>query len=526
MSELETSAARLIAALQLPAAYAHQVANIELFETHISWILLTGAYAYKIKKPVALGFLDFSTLERRKFYCHEEVRLNRRLAPELYLGVVAITGTIDTPAVGGDGKAVEFAVQLHQFSQDALLSRVLERRSLTLAHIDALALEIAEFHGRIRIAPVDGPFGSPEHVWKSMADNLEGLDASSSEPIGRLGEWCSREFHVRQEAFIHRKQQGFVRECHGDMHLGNMLLLDGKVVIFDCIEFNETFRWIDVLSELAFTVMDLEDRGGPSFAYRVLNSYLEQTGDYAGLTVFRYYLVYRALVRVKVASIRLRQHTAAPPQDEALVSEYRSYLELTAHYMRSVQPLLIITHGLSGSGKTTVTQPILEALGAVRIRSDIERKRLFGLGPLDNSKINSVENIYADDSTARTYNLLTELAAAVVEAGFSVIVDATCLKREQRGLFLQLAKKLGVPFAILDCRASEQCLAERIQRRLAASNDASEADATVLAQQLKEFEPLDANEQAHAIIIDSEDPRDVETVITRLRRLQGCDLDA
>ncbi len=298
MDEAKTLANRLLAALQSPTAYRHAVEAVRILETHISWVVLTGQYAYKLKKPVVLGFLDFSTLERRKFYCQEEIRLNQRLAPELYLGVVAIIGTPDAPTVCGDGEAIEFAVQMRQFPQEALLSRVLQRQLLTPAHIDELALQVARFHERIPASPAANLFGGLEQVWKCVAENLEQLatDAEHGDLIEQLKEWSIQEFQLRREAFVARKRQGFIRECHGDMHLGNMLLLDGKIVIFDCVEFNDGFRWIDVLSELAFTIMDFQDRGNPGYAHRVLNAYLELTGDYGGLVVVRYYLVYRALV--------------------------------------------------------------------------------------------------------------------------------------------------------------------------------------------------------------------------------------
>ena len=276
-------------------------------ETHISFVLLTGTYAYKIKKAVDFGFLDFTTLAARRFFCDEELRLNRRLAPELYLEVVPITGTVDAPVVGGPGPALEYAVKMREFPQNALASRLLAAGLLEPADIDSLAARVAEFHGGIAVAAADGAFGASDEILRLAQRNFEVLApllATSPEQseLDELRAWTEREHAARRGAFLRRRQQGFVRECHGDLHLNNIARIDGEIVIFDGIEFNEAMRWIDVMSELAFTVMDLEDRGRADLAHRFLNAYLERTGDHAGLAVLPFYLAYRALVRAKIAA--------------------------------------------------------------------------------------------------------------------------------------------------------------------------------------------------------------------------------
>lgn len=512
---------QLIGALRSPNAYRHPVDETQVLETHISWVILTGPFAYKIKKPVDMGFLDFTTLERRKFYCAEELRLNRRLAPDLYLGVVPITGPPHKPRFGGDGNPIEFAVQMRQFPQETLLSHVLERQELTPTHIDALAHQVADFHRRCAVAPADGRFGTWESVWRSMAELFDHLELGDEpEPTAQLlNRWCCEQLQEHKEQLSARRKQGFIRECHGDMHLGNMVLLNGRPMVFDCIEFNEDFRWIDVLSEVAFTTMDLEDRGAPAFARRFLNAYLDETGDYAGLTLMHYYLVYRALVRAKVACLRLRQADVEAEERRHETSKYASYLQLAERYARAPRPSLIITHGLSGSGKTTFTQSLLEAIGAVRVRSDVERKRLFDLKALDRSQAGSAEGIYAPESTQRTYARLAELSGAVLSGGFSVIVDATFLKQEQRERFRRLAAQLKAPFAILDFRASENVLRERIVKRSQLRTDASEADLAILAVQQTCHEPLEASEQRDAIPVDTVQTDALTHAISRLQEL-------
>ena len=294
---------------------------VEVVETHISWVLLAGDYAYKIKKAVNLGFLDFSTLEKRRFYCAEELRLNRRLAPDLYLEVVPIAGSADHPVLNGPGPAIEYAVKMRRFPQACLLDQVLLRGELTPETIDAIARRIADFHGRTAIADNESPFGTPERAHLPVAENFAQIRPRlrDNEDLIRLDElerWSEREYQARFNALAARKARGLIRECHGDLHLGNMALLDGEAVPFDCIEFSDNLRWIDVISEAAFLAMDLQDRGRPDLARRFLNAYLEQTGDYEGLEVLRYYLVYRAMVRAKVACIRAGQDgTVCRPLD-------------------------------------------------------------------------------------------------------------------------------------------------------------------------------------------------------------------
>jgi aminoglycoside phosphotransferase family enzyme/predicted kinase len=505
---------QLVQSLQSPGAYNHPVSHIRLLETHISWVILTGKYAYKLKKPVNLGFLDFGTLERRRFYCQEEIRLNRRLAPDIYLGVVPITGTPEAPSMAGTGSPIEFAVQMREFPQEALLSHVLQRGELMPHHIDALAREIAGFHSRIEIASPNSPFGNPDVVRQTTEESLAHLmpGNQSNALVEHIKSWCRAEFDARRDEFLRRKQHGFVRECHGDTHLGNMLLLDGRPVLFDCIEFNERFRWIDVLSEVAFTVMDLEDRGNSAAARRFLSEYLEETGDYSGLFVFRYYLVYRALVRAKVTSIRLDQEDILPDERKALLTEYDGYVDLAERYTRPPQPILAITHGPSGSGKSTVAEAVVEQLGAIRVRSDVERKRLRGLKPLERTE-RKAEDVYSAAATDRTYARLAELASAAVRAGYPVVADATFLKRSQRQQFQRLATQLDVPFVILDLQASENDLRRRVTERAMAGGDASEADLAVLMQQLATRELLDEEEHACSIPVSSDQPRTAATAM-------------
>ncbi|MDS4029526.1 MAG: AAA family ATPase [Candidatus Contendobacter sp.] len=493
--------AALIAALRQPARYPHPVATVEHLQTHISHVLLAGDYAYKIKKPLNLGFLDFTSLERRKYYCEEELRLNGRLAPEIYLNCLPIGGEPANPVLGGGGTAIEYAVRMRRFPQKALLDRVLATGRLKPRHLDALARRLAEFHRAIPAADPAASFGKPEQVRQPMLDDFTCTrpllaDPTDREILAAVGRWTLAASERLWPRLAERKAGGWIRECHGDLHLGNMVLTDAEqIVIFDCIEFNDDFRWIDVINDLAFLTMDLRFRGAGGFAQRLLNTYLEYSGDFAGAALLSYYQVYRAMVRAKINAIQASQDGIPEPARIAVRAACRDYLRLALALTQEPVPFLLITHGVSGSGKSRRTGQLLERFpGAIRIRSDVERKRLFGLGPLDNSGSTLGEGLYTLEANARTYQRLYDLADGSLVAGCPVLVDATFMKRAHRQPFRELAGRRGVPFILLDCAADPDTLRARVAARRARGDDAAEADVKVLERQLRYDEPPVADE--------------------------------
>jgi len=353
----------------------------EYFETHISWVLLTGKFVYKIKKPVNFGFLDFSTLEKRRVCCEQELRLNRRLAPRIYLDLVSISGSYQL--MPASGEALEYAVKMLQFPQSAQMDHMLEAGKLTIGHMDAIARMVAEFHQAVAVANESMDHGSKTAVINPVIENFIQIEqhsdiAAYKDVLSKLKKWSDNEFSRLETVFTQRKRDGFIRECHGDMHLRNLVWLeDAGPVAFDCIEFNPALRWIDVISEVAFLVMDLQDRHQSQLANRFLNSYLEVTGDYAGLTPMPFYLCYRAMVRAKVDILRLEQKNVSQQERAGIIAEFESYLELASGYTRQSSPKLILMRGVSASGKSTVSSALVDTLGAIRIRSDVERKRMF-----------------------------------------------------------------------------------------------------------------------------------------------------
>jgi uncharacterized protein len=527
----------LVNALMDPSLYDHPVESFQVIETHISWVLLTGPYAYKIKKPVNLGFLDFSALDRRRFFCEEELRLNRRLAAPLYLAVVPITGSRAAPRFGGEGPVVDYTVKMRQFPQEAQLDRLVERDALRVEQVEVLAAELAAFHQQVDRAEAGSPFGSPERIVRPMRENFEQIRSSfgkqagdepadpdslppdRAEQLRRLQSWSEADIAARRDAFARRKAGGFVRECHGDLHLANMVLWEGRVLPFDCLEFDPYLRWIDVMSDLAFVTMDLAKRGRPEWAGRLLNAYLEATGDYAGLEVLRSYRVYRAMVRAKVAALRRRQ-TASGDRQRSW-EDYCGYADLAEREARPPRLFLLMTHGLSGSGKTMVSQSLVNAGGAVRVRSDIERKRLFGLAPSARSGSPLDAGLYSPDAGRRTYDRLAELAGMILDAGYPSIVDGACLKREQRDRLRAVADRRGFPCVILDVQAPEALVRERIRRREQEGADASEAGLDVLERQIAGREPLGPDEEAGVVRVRTDARPDPAELLATVDRMAG-----
>ncbi len=497
---------RLVESLQKSGSFPHPVKRFAVVETHISLVLLTGDYAYKFKKPVNFGFLDFSSLERRHHFCAEELRLNRRLAPELYLEVVAIR---EGARLDGTGKVIEYAVFMREFEQDSQFDQLLENGRLPPGLLDELARRVADFHARAAVAEAGAGYGAPDRVQAPAEENFRQILACLAgerdrEALMPLRDWSWSEFRRLRTMMEERRKEGFVRECHGDLHLRNIALVDGRPLAFDCIEFNDSLRWIDIISEVAFMVMDLDHRAQTGLASRFLNVWLEYSGDYEGLALLRYYRVYRAMVRAKVDCLRAYQPDVTDDERAVILDDYRRYVELARRYTQSSRPLLILMHGVSGSGKTTVSQSLLESLPAIRVRSDIERKRLHGFSPRARTGAGVGSGIYDSAASDRTYARLAQLAAGVLDAGYSVIVDATFLEQERMAPFVDIARSRGLPCVVLDCRAGPEELRRRLRARRQAAGEASEAGLEVLERQLRAYRPLERlPEGARRIVVDS-----------------------
>ena len=496
----------LIRKLLEPAAYPHGVHDLQLIETHISWVILTGEYAYKVKKPVTLGFLDFSALEQRKFFCEEELRVNRRTAPKIYLDVVPI-GTKDDKIMVGSEPAIEYAVRMRQFPHEARLDRYLQAGLMGPDDIHALAAMIARFHRGLPPRKNFDPGFEVERAVKPARNNFRHLDPAtfndeSLQQLAVIEAWTLQQATTLKPIFEARARDGFIRECHGDLHLENLLVQDGRFVPFDAIEFNHELRWIDTANDVAFLVMDLMARSCRDLAFSLLNAWLEETGDYDSLAVTRFYLVYRSMVRAVVTSIRQQQRSSQ--ENNSFRINAAAYVELAATLVDTPPPTLYLMHGFSGSGKSWISERLISKLPALRVRSDLERKRLADLSVQQSADGRIESGLYSPEVTDQTYRALARFCAAGLRSGFNMIADATFLRYRQRDLFAAIAAANGAQLVILDCAAPVRVLRDRIRLCLAENQDASDANLAVLEHQLTHHDPLSESEQAIAVTIDSE----------------------
>ena len=515
----------VIESLRNPDAYPYPVESVDCIETHISWVFLAGDFAYKIKKPLNLGFLDFSTLSRRRFYCEEEIRLNRLWAPGLYLAVVPITLHEGQAKVAGAGAAVEYAVKMRRFDPAMCLDVQLANGKLSISDMQALAEMLAKRHEG---APVIGPKHRRHTVTRAMdlvCENLVPLENVIKRPLyDGLYRWTMRQLDELSPHLWGRFDDGYFRQCHGDLHLRNIVRLPDGLTTFDCIEFDAGLRNTDVMADIAFLTMDLVARQRPDLAAYFINRYLEVTGDYGGMRVFNFYFTYRCLVRAKVAVIRSAERKHASDRRRDLEKAHR-YCEMARRQTEFQTPLLVIMSGSSGSGKTYVSGQLMAALPAIRIRSDIERKRLLRLEENASSDSDIAGGAYNSDISAAVYSRLNTLAADLLLSGHSVILDASFLRLAQRDSASAVAVRTGAQRVFLQTTAEDAVLRARIQARSTRADDASEADTNVLDYQLQTAEPLTAAEQQRTVSCNSEDA-DASLLAANLRQLcnavQSC----
>jgi aminoglycoside phosphotransferase family enzyme/predicted kinase len=487
-------------AMQRPCTYRHPAGRIRRIETHISVVYLVGRYAYKLKKRVDPGFVDFTRAQVRERACDDEFRLNRRLARELYCGVVAIAREGRGYRIDGTGRVAEHAVRMRRFDQREVLTALHARGELGHAEIDALAAELAAFHRGAARTPPRADFGAATFIQQQMQTVLAALERETGTRLAPgIGAWCEREGKRLAGHFDARRASGFVRECHGDLHLDNIVRRGKRMLIFDCIEFDAALRWIDVASDLGFALMDLQAHGRQDLAARLLNGWLQRTGDFAALPALRYYTVYRALVRALVALLKARH---AP--GNARLAQAAPYLELVARMITPQRRYLLLCHGYSGSGKSVASEALASLIGAVRLSSDVERKRTLPFVPVDRKSLPAAA--YSTQSIDRHYDLMLGLAQQVLLAGYPALVDASFLKRPHRARFIALAGSLDVPVLLLDFHARARQLEQRVQARAATSHAESDAGPRVLIQQMANEEPLSEEEMRRTVSFDTEVP--------------------
>ncbi len=479
-----------IQAFSRPDTYPHPVEHLEMIQTHASWVFLTGAWAYKFKKPVDFGFMDFSTLEKRHYYCNQELRLNRRLAPALYLDVLPVYQHGESFNLSGPDVIVDYCLKMVQFDQRNLLDRKLARHELKPAWMDMLANDVASFHACAEVCSnpeIDHAALLEDHIRDNLAvANRHQPRAASPATLQKLADFGRSELKEKQADLIQRQHDRHIRDCHGDLHFRNIALIDGRPTLFDCIEFNSAYRIIDTMNDIAFLVMDCDAHARPDLGMRFLSRYLEQSGDYAGLQLLPLYLFYRASVRGKVACMladELPEAQQAPQWQEA-----QRYFELAASYGaasydRGNSPTLFAIGGLSGSGKSHLALRGCGIKRAIIIRSDATRKRIAGDSPeLD---------LYGQQMHIRTYAAMFDAARICINAGFSVILDATFLHPDSRRQCRELAEACTVPMQFFWLDIPVDQLKANILRRQQSGHDISDADLRVLDLQLAEYQRPD-----------------------------------
>ena len=492
----------LIQQMMQPGFYPHAVKEpIELIQTHVSYVLLTGDFAYKLKKPVNFGFLNFSTLELRQQFCAEELRLNQRGAAELYLEVLPITQEAEQFRLSGKGEPVEYVLKMHQFPQENLLISLFEQGNLTEKEMEELGRVVAQFHAKAEINDYIRTFGEVSQIRAAIDENYQQTDRYIGGPqtqsqYDETKQFTDAFFAKQPEVFVSRVQNNQVRECHGDLHLRNICLWEDKILLFDCIEFNEPFRFVDVMYDVAFTVMDLEARGRKDLGNAFLNTYVEQTGDWEGLQVLPLYLSRQAYVRAKVTSFLLDDAAVPQADRDAAATTAAHYYKLAWEYTRPLQGRLMVMSGLSGAGKSTVARQIARQLGAIHLRSDAVRKHLAGV-PLEEK---GGEDLYTPAMTEKTYGRLLELGIKLANQGFAVILDAKYDRLALRKEVITQAESHNLPLQILHCTAPEAVLRDRLSSR---TGDISDATADLLTAQQAATEAFTEAEQAYVTTLDT-----------------------
>jgi aminoglycoside phosphotransferase family enzyme/predicted kinase len=502
---------RLLRSLLKPAAYDEQTTAVRLVQTHVSYLFVTDRFVYKIKKPVDLGFLNFSTLDRRRFYCNEEVRLNSRLCPEIYLGVVEVHESASGANLHGEGPIVDYAVKMKRLPAERMLDRLLAENGVCADEVRRIARTIAAFHLTAERGVQIDQYGGVEtirHNWEENFRQLEEFVGVSLErrDLRYIHDWVDRFIGENGELFASRVERGFIRDCDGDIHAENICLTD-SVCIYDCIEFNARFRYSDTAADIAFLLMDFDFHRRREFAAICLEEYRRATGDDAPTPLVEFYKVYRAVVRGKVESFRLRDpHIPDEDKEEARERGARYFMLARGYCLREkLPPSLIIICGLMGSGKSSVAAEISFQLGIDVVSSDRVRKELARVASGRHCFDPYDEGLYAPAVSAATYREMLSRAEASLRAGRSVLVDATFRRKSDRLLFRALAESLSVPFVIIETACVEELARERLEERLRRNRDVSDGRWEIYSRQKEEFEPV-GDTEGRRIFVDTSRP--------------------
>jgi len=493
-----------------PAAYPEVTLSIELIQTRMSFVFLTDNHVYKIKKEVNLGYLDYTALEKRRFFCYKEVALNRRLSPEVYLGVVSISGDNGRVVVEGEGEPLEYAVKMQRLPQDRMMDILLPQHKVSYGMIASLADKLVGFHNRAETNKTISSVGGLDVIKQNTRENFTQTEkyiarTISAERYDGIRAYTSDFITNKASLFRDRVKKGRIRDCHGDLRAAHVCFTDG-ISIYDCIEFDDTFRYVDVASEVAFLAMDFDHLGQAELSRHFVNTYVEVSQDNRLREILKFYKCYRAYSRGRAESFRLDDPGTDPDEKEQITREARGYFDLAWFYTRS-KPVLFITTGLVGTGKSTLAHALAGRLGLVVIASDVTRKQLAGI-PLTDHRYEEVgTGIYSPEFTHKTYEEMFRRAEECLRKGDSVILDASFKKAGERMRAKNLAEQTGADFLIIECILEEDIIRQRLARRQE-RRSISDAREGLLEPQKDVFEAVDDVPDDQHVVVDTSKPVD------------------
>jgi aminoglycoside phosphotransferase family enzyme/predicted kinase len=501
----------LVEALLDPGAYPEPVNAVKLAETHISYLFLTGEHVYKVKKPVDFGFLDFTTPEKRRYYCEQEVKLNRRMSPEVYLGVVEIREQSGSYSIGGKGNTVEYAVKMLQLPQSRAMSLLLKEDQVTKEQVQRLAVKIADFHRRAATSPEITRLGDVDAVRENVEENFSQTEkyigkCLSQDAFDDLAAYTRAFLEVREEVFRHRADAGRVRDCHGDLHTAQIFLENG-ISIIDCIEFNQRFRYSDVAEDIAFLAMDLDFHQRPDLSRTFVQTYVQESGDAGVMDLLDFFKSYRAYVRGKVNSFLLDDPELPDEEREKEASVARDYFHLAHSYAQIFpRPALVLVTGITGTGKSTVAQELARRWDFSYISSDETRKALAGMGAEEHRYEEFGEGIYSAEFSQRTYESMFQQAEEQLKAGRSVVLDGTFRRSAERSGAISSAQALGMETWIIECQLPDHIARQRLESRLAEGTSVSDGRWELYHRQQQEWEPVSEVAADRYISLDTSGP--------------------
>lgn len=506
----------IASALMNPEVYDEVVNNVRMVQTHISWIFLTGRYVYKVKKPVNFLFLDFSTLEKRKFYCEKELELNKRLAPDMYLEVVPINEFGGEIKIKGNGRAIEYAVKMKELPQESMMLKLLEKNKIGKDTIERIVKNLIKFHSKIDVRTKD-QFDSLNAIKFNWEENFNQVSPFVPRFVERekfdfIKRNIDKFFINNRDIFEKRISEGKIRECHGDLHSGNIFITD-KIYIFDAIEFSERLRVIDVANEVAFLAMDLDFQKRPDLSNYFVEKYIEYSKDKELKKILNFYKCYRAFVRGKINFFRFSDKGVSDEEKLEAEQMAKKYFDLSYSYAKNLNPRLVIMCGLIGTGKSIFAKSLAKKIKAEVIRSDVVRKDFAKISPNVHKFEEYRKGIYSEKFTDRTYKEMIDCAKKVLLDGTSCILDATFSKKKYRKEAANLAKELNLPFFIVECTCPENIIKKRLERRMMVKS-VSDGRWEIFLDQKKSFEPVTQEEGEHIVVDTTRKNKILEKIFT------------